>query len=616
MEDSLQRISDLLQGGTMIDFNMMTDHLNNILGEMCQLIEDQQRQISDLKQEQNKYAMKEQVNELTESSGKSFAEIHEKIDAKTKEIQEQIQGIENRITDTNTQLSTQIELGFTESKKENEANSKLIKDDLIVINQQLKNLHKKNLKYDDSFKNIATDLDGIHAVLSKDKDKYIELIAQRVATLEQSTEQMVEKEKQDINAINELHNSLKKQTDLLAEDAKNEIHYIGVQIDELKASFNSTTDLTFGEGDINPDALIRAIQRDTRRIDSFNEMITAVKDEHNDLRDLFTNVSDGFHQIQVQILNFAEDHNRTTKKINTRINEGVEKSNEIVKEIVKFEKNLQDFVDIDSNTIQHISDTFTQLFSFISKASNRPAPLIKSMDDIILDYQKLTDGISYTAAENQLSSADKTHEPDEPFHLNYVQLNTLPAAKEVLIKKPIGSMLSSISKTSVNPSLSSSIEVIPVAPQNQELNHLVVQLQNDVKDVVDTIVSLKSVVLTKLDSKADTEIVERMLEAMRKSVSTVRNTMTTTLNQNTKFITKDDVELMLDARLGSSSGRPLQKKSAFLMLPSSKATCSAVQSTIIQPITKANVSHQAIYGSFAGINPIANAANLLPKKNK
>ena len=59
---SVNRITELLQNHSMIDFNLISDSLSTILKEMCQIITDQSQELESIKKQLPTFAIKEEID--------------------------------------------------------------------------------------------------------------------------------------------------------------------------------------------------------------------------------------------------------------------------------------------------------------------------------------------------------------------------------------------------------------------------------------------------------------------------------------------------------------------------------------------------------------------------
>lgn len=551
---SYSRINELLKGGSMIDYNLISDSLNEILVEMCTIIANQGDEIENLKVELSKKIKKDDLNEEFKNQEAIINEIKTGLQDTNAIFQEKYQNQTEAMRISGESTQAQIEDLKQVITKEMDAKFKEIHGEVFISAQQIKELNNQNVKQQGLIDKNITAIQKINDVLEQGKDKSIETIAASLNDLEKRFVDETEAEKKKNETINFNHEKLVKQFEKYKKDSTDEFHFLQVEVKEVRRLVVDAPSIDV-DGVTDTEALVRAIQRDSRRIDNFNETIVAVKEEHSTLRCLFSELVRGFQKFQLNVVDFVENQNQVKKELAQRCEDNALKCDQIQKNTYVNAQNIYNVLDATLNSMNLISGTFAMMHGFLSKITSRPVPPLQSYDDTLLEFQRLSDIISSQNEHNDdllKNEAKMARSQDNlrNFKFPYIAINDIPvdekAQSTALMMATDDNEIADESRKKKQPVAHITPATSTAGGVDLELRHDFTEMKVKVESAITTIDNLKNTIDSKIERKADSVAIERMFDKVRVSISKLRDSINTTSRCVVDCIQRTEAETLIE----------------------------------------------------------------------
>ncbi|OHS96062.1 hypothetical protein TRFO_37813 [Tritrichomonas foetus] len=580
---SAQKITELLHNHAMIDYNLISDSLSDILCEMCQLINDQGIEIDILKKEIPKFAIKAEIDEKMKIEKETITSVQtgmtnvsEATKQKFDTIAQTIQLNVNKINSQFVEMKKQIDTDIDDKYKE-------LQGEFYIANQQIKDLTASMQKHKTMIDENAKTIGNIQEFLNKGQDQTLETLSAKITTLSEKVERIDSTHHADKKTNDAYIESIKNDLEKFKEVSSSEFKFLEGDLKELRRLVVDAPSIDL-DGVTDTEALIRAIQRDSRRIDGFNETINGIRDENNEMRSLFTELTNGFQKLQLNVMDFVTEHNRAKKDIIALTQDNSEQCRTLNKNFGTCFSNIQNVLDTTLNGMNLVSNTFVQIFSFLGKITTRPLPMFTAFDDSLLEFQRLSDSIN--AQNERFDEINKNEEKKTP---RIVPNNTfkVPMVTIAQVPEAMASKQSALHKLEFNISTkpaSSNSENTPANNENQfsetnsvtsrnsssrsnhsriannrimntgvdlELRQNVKDLQSKVDESLATVTHLKDTVEAKIERKTDTVAMERMMDKIRVMISKLRDQVNTQNKTIMTCVQRNEAETLIQQVLNT-----------------------------------------------------------------
>lgn len=542
---SVEKITELLQNHTIIDYNLISDSLSSILKEMCQIITDQSQELDSIKKQLPTFAIKEEIEQKiklqTDATTNLQSGLNNLCQITQQKLETVAQTIQLNIDNTNKQITDLKEQIDTETSQKIQD----IQGDFFITSQKIKEIQSNYDKQVTQVEENKCGLQKINDLLNKAQDQSIEVVSAKLEKLTEKVNKMEEEDKNKENSINEIKKDISK----IEKESKTEIELIEKDLKAVRSIVVDTPSIDF-DGIVDTESVVRAIQRDSRRIDSFNETINAIREENRLMKYFFSEMAECLQKIQLNMLDFVSEHNKTKKDIILLNNDNTQRCKALKNNFFNCSSNIQSVLEATLNGMNLVSNTFAQVFTFLGKLTTRPLPLFKDFDDTLIEFQKLSDMISAQNEKNeelnkQEEKRSPRNVPDEIFKISTVQL---PDISELLNRKftAISRFDTPIKKAD------DSVKVVG-SGIDVELRQDVQNMKSKIDESLETVNHLRDTIELKIENKLDSIAMERMMEKIRGMILKLRDQVNSQNKSISNCVPRNEAENLIRHILTTSS---------------------------------------------------------------
>ncbi|EAY02640.1 hypothetical protein TVAG_252910 [Trichomonas vaginalis G3] len=393
---SIVKIEGILEKSKFIDGKIVSDSLSNILTELCQLVSLQGNQIN-----------------ILMASKKDTDTVMSKFVPK-EEYDEQIQKLKETISQMNSQ-QTEINNSFSNNLKEqvheleikmnqmqtnaNDTTAKIEKDaefQTTLFNKLISKQETTTKTLTEEVNSLKSDVEYFTQEIKSLKNSPVKDVLSQMSIIESRLDAIPEK-------FNVLENNFRtsnislvtKVNDFISNMSKFEeqVRHELLDIRRMTVDFPTFTI----DGKLDTPSLIQAVNRDTRRIDSFNEMISGLGNSFNNLVGKFEQLETHFQNMEYSICEFSNTVQNTTTSLQKRTDLNHEHVKKLGKEIKIVYDNLSTFSRQATDGLAHDATVLTKVLSHFEKISNRPVPVIQGYEEFYNDQNDLFNQIGKCA---------------------------------------------------------------------------------------------------------------------------------------------------------------------------------------------------------------------------
>jgi len=573
---SLEKIQSILADPQMIGYQLISSTLGEVLVEMCQIITEQSEQIRHLKSQSEDFAIKkdyEQFKSETNSSlmfvKKQILRNDEKIEDYTKETFEKIDKLDYQVNKKVNETKDNI------VKKYDEEIS-IIKDDFGFAKDQIMVLFSNQGKLKSELIDHSNNVENVKKQLELQKERSIDTLYEKSEKVEKHLNDLDKRFLMKSTELNEKIESGLSSTNDDLKETKRQIGFIKKDTSELRRMIIDVPTFDI-DGKIDFGSIVRSIQRDSRRIDSFNETIISIRDEHNDLRSMMISLLSTLAGINENYGLLVQDYN-TLKPIIVSKSESNRESIDIIStSVFSLSSKVCSITDSIYQGLNHISGVFYSIIPMLSSI-NKSLPSIKPLDNIIISIQKIMDSVNQQNDYSQ-KSISKIQYPNDTTLSNQFQflpiiIPSLSATKHRSLDVNIGKQ----------PIQSGGELFDPQARQDIEV------LKNKFSSLNTLLEELKESVMVRIDRKADSVATERIFEKLRSSISNMKDQIATLSKQISVCVQREDITSILHQSGFQNSEEPVHN-----IRPNTTSSRQAPP-TLNLPQFTAPLAHEAIYG--------------------
>jgi uncharacterized small protein (DUF1192 family) len=588
----MSAITTFLQDNPIINYSLTSDTLTVILSDICQFLVDQTNAIDRVKQDIGQCASK---SELMSLIGEQHTEI-----GKLKEEIEQLKAVNDEteisLTDlvkvTEDRVSKRIQDQNETTIRNTDQKLKDLRGEVFVIHQELKEVNEFTTTNMEAMQPLSDRVHAIERWIEESRQQSLDVLAAKVQTLEMTVADLQTLEgthKREIDAAIEGMKSAWKESSRDWGDAMKQANR---ELKELRRMILDAPTIECENGIADTEAIIRAIQRDSRRLDNFNEIIMSVKQEHNAMRGLFATLNRCVEQIQGNVLEIVKDGNHTKSELVAFSHDTRQKTGEIAQKVTKCSVDIGEAIDATMTGMNLISNTFLQIFSFLGKITTRPLPVFGSFDDSLLEFQRISDASS--ALNEKYEDEKRIRDAAPPRELDLDPAYALPSVEIPAHNIELPRSHAKRRKESDAPR---SPTPAPVGDAqlcvDAELRDTIASLQGK----VDRLRADASVQREVLERKADAVTVDRITEKLRITLQKLRDKQRHIANSLVFCIQRDEAEPLIKHILVSSNaqGETAAGKSHVQCLVCGR-TRSQVTAAQLPNLNSSVTAHDLVYG--------------------
>lgn len=589
---SLTRISEILKEGDMINISLISEDLRTTLLEICDILTLQSEKIASLESD---IASKVTSTDITsyqtelEEKMKSFCQEMEK---ERRDQKERLEEVYSRISKVQDSLEDSFEDTKQKILEDADLREKEVSGNMFILNQQVREINVKILGQQNLISKCQNEINKINKIIDSGKDKSIELLSVRLEAVEgrfqQFNSDFIEQNNQlrkSIDEIKEIYGTLKDESGI-------EFHTINVELKSIRQLIVDTPEVTFESDNIDTGAIIRAVQRDTKRIDAFNETLNRLKDEFVDLKTVFTKLNRTFNDFQTGVQDLVQDHNLVKKELFSKVADSVDASIEITRDVEKLNENLQFSVNSGFSMISEVQSMFLQFVSHVTSLTHKPFPYNYKFNDRVTDLQKQND--DSLAFQERVQQIIRNCESIKQFSSVSVSPFKIPVY-QIQSPSPLSSSLkNSFFLNSEKQHMANGITSIVCQVDNATRNN-VATLQKDVNENSKNVKELKENISTEINKKVDIHTFERYLERLKDSIIKVNKKTNEIKSQLGIYVQYDELENILQIKRSDLLEKFNSHRSCAT--PLSIRNQSVKQSKSVVPKIGGN-AHIVLYGNI------------------
>ena len=633
------RIQELLQVKTIINASIISDQLNAILKELCQIVGDHGTQIEELRGLIQNCTLKSDLEKQNAEAEERFQALKEEVTKAAEDSRQCIEKIEqNGISGVASSDSTET----AEAVKE-------IRGDFYLLNQQLKEMRTQASEHADVMQKMEERIKTLEAALEEEKKKSADRMNSKVSDLEKALSDLKDSEENAKAELREQLNAIRSEATEFQNGYKDDLKCTQHELSELRKMATESPDLEFGDV-VDTKVLVRAVERNARRLDSMNETIIAMQNDSDEMRTLFRELCQATHKIQCNIGDFVDDSNGTKVELIRVAEDAANKEGMLHKKSVKCSRDTEELALAVIKGMNLVSTTFSELMSFLGKLSNRPVPLVGSFDSTLLELQRIADGLSSQndkwseelAAEKYLREKDLNL--DVNFKLPWIDIPTLeegePEARQAMERMirdrsliedrntpPSGSRPPPsppvASRPPPSPPVASRAPPSPLVGsrgppspprspaiksrdgetegEDLELRQEVDELREKLEAALAQINALKEEYDAKLDQKADGSVINQKLEKVRGAMTRMRDSNTDMMKKMSQCIQRDEAEGLFQIILRKADNAMKTAGGAHnvecLLCGRPRALCSQLPNLLTD--VQVATAHELVFGQSA-----------------
>ena len=586
---SENRISELLQNKNIIDIDLISDSLSGILKEMIQMLIDQGKEIDFLKNEVPKFANKEELTEKIKADSEDLQKIKENLNNLNEENTKLCDSLSQKIQSNQESFNTQLDEIQKKFNSDSQQKYEELQEELKNANEQIKELQNALKEQKQNIDDNKQNVDRINEVLKKGEDETVVTIAQKLTALTEKVDKMENEyqndQKSNVTNIDEIKNNFETHKD----ESNSEIQSLAKDLEELKRVVYEAPSIDVGEV-TGSEALIREIQRDSRRIDGINETSNHLKEDTSEIADLVREIVDAFKDLQKNIIDFVASHNQNKKEIVQLTQDNAEQIQNLRRSCGACFNNIQSVLESASNSLNVTSDAFAQMHSILSKITDEPLPKLTNFDTIIVELQHLNDSVSAQNDnfENQSRIEDnKTPRklPVETYVFPVIELRTLNQKKKRKYDEE-----KYIKKDDEEESSNNFADL--------ELRQSVKEMQYKIDDSLTTVTHLRDTIDSKIDKKTDTAATEKMIDKLKGMISKLKEQVLTQNRNLMNCVQRNEAETIIHNILHSMNifGETAAGSNHIECLACGRPRSTLAPTTLIPVIPKNQDPHELIYG--------------------
>jgi hypothetical protein len=533
--------------------------------ELCDLVLNQRSAIGSLAKEIPQLASKTEIEERFRQQAAELAEMKDLVGMLRTGIDSRLSGVNSETAGLRDWVTSSIETTKTEIEGKYDAQLQQFQGDYFIIAQQVKELQKVNMGNKKLFSTIREDLNRHNSLFNTLKEQNIEVVLKRVDKLEGDLHRLSENQTRFRDELDQQASLISGRSVEFEADIRNELQCLTVQVAEARRLVIDTPTFEV-EGAISTEALIRAIQRDSRRIDNFNETVLAVKHENDSLRILFSECTRCLDQFQTSMAHFVEEHNAVKRSLVHQIDQSYVHGEDVRRQVRECEHNLADLVEVSAKSANTISSAFLQVYSFLTRLTSRGIPGVISFDEELLEFQRLCDlmlcGGEEKMARDVLSHAlidlqnrDRLIGDEVTEELRALLLGEFKMLKVSIPNHDIADLHGSLFVHNFRPKSRGAAgggdgEMSPL-----ELKRLFGETNRSIEAITGRIDDLERSVQDKLDTKAEYSQIERLVERTRAMRLIANDDLSGVQRRFGSFIRRDEVEGIIRQTVARSPGK-------------------------------------------------------------
>jgi uncharacterized coiled-coil DUF342 family protein len=586
----------------------MSDHLNGVLRTICEALDAQREELRALREEFAAISSRSGQSSLLSEASPIVTEVRELrriVDGLSASVGMDLSSLSREIASKWEGVSPLVESAKRELRAETDRRFEEAQGDHFIISQLVRELQKSKVAQQDTIDGIQHEVEKFNQFITDTPTDSMEGVVLRLERLDQDFRQSVAHHTEVEAKVDGRLGKIEASDQEFANEFHREVANIQSELGEVKHLVVDAPSFDI-DGVVSTDTLIRAIQRNSRRIDTFNETVVAVKDENDALRDMFNEMAGCVQRIQIEMQTFVTEHNVVKAALVTQTDQSFVNSEKVRDTLTACEKVVHDVLNIVTKSMNAVSGTFIQIAQFLNRLTTRQLPVFQSFDDELLDLQKLCDAVSAQVTERERKDVlghalvDKASRSKEvgadltddlrlalrrDFKLAIVDV---PARRTGELRKRSLFLRPGESKEAPAP--------VPEAPKPEY--HVDLEMRNQVVEVTRKLdllgqgfERLRESIAAKVDNKADATQVERILDKVKSMTNASRDEILKLRRKMADFLEKGDLEITVQDILERQGGGERSRA----LLPQGRPAHAGCSTRMIVPDVLCHTPYQQIF---------------------
>ena len=426
---SFEKISTILENKSIIDINLISDSLKSTLEQIIDLIANQETKMKDLEQKLSEKAESTDIQVINAHLNEySMEKINELIEKSQLSYSSKLAALESQIKDTQHQFDQTLDAKFWEKDAEYQKQFNHFDEEIEIINQKsntiLKTFGEMHTKIDNANNEITTIKERVEH-LENESDSTLSSLIEKIQHNIKEFEETVDKNNESLrDEINEMKQSIAK-TNSHNED---EFEKIRGRLIEMNAKLdNDNNELEIDTSQpIDVPSIMRAIQRNSRRIDAMNEIVQKSKQESSENSKFFSGLHSCLNDIGYTVTQLSEDVNDIKTNLPQWIESKVGSANAMSDLVNDLAQRFKDSEEMSSAAFNDLNAAMNHLYShFKTKMPNETSTGV--IDAISVCQRNATDMKHFVKSISQNVSKDsEMNDLFKPKKIPKILIPTLP----------------------------------------------------------------------------------------------------------------------------------------------------------------------------------------------
>jgi hypothetical protein len=606
---SVATIKQILEQGVGIDVLLGEDQLSSILRTVCDLITAHEEDIASLRIAVARTANQTEVMNMISRIDADVKTLQQDLTSECESLHQTRDSFAAETTQRFEQVTNSVTSQKEELRSDFEKRIKECQGDHFLVSEMTKSLHRSVTEMQEGVAGMREE------VIELKKSAQAQMEAEQGAIQFVRHLELLDGEfKAYVTDAREIQKETNRKVTIFSEeaekwrkDAVNKFQSMSEQITELRYLVIDAPSFEL-DGVLSSEAIVRAIQRDSRRIDHFNQLVLSVKEENDRLHDTFNDMSTLLTDFQIAIQTFVIEHNTVKAALINQVDHSYVCSENVRQDVAFCQQSLEEISDVTMKSIGTVSGAFLQLWHILNRMSTRAVPLFESFDDELLQLHRV----------NEVVMAQKEHRLSRPDLLS-----------QALIKSnnrttTIGLDLTDDLRESLIHEFSIRLFEVPIHEKEDgrkrglsqkrengqdgdngdrsrrmtgsmdlEVRQSLGDLHRKIEKLTQSFERMRGDVGAQIETKAETSHVERILEKVRSMVSTSREDLMKIRKKMTDFIERDDLESLVKDMVGNK----VRTDGNVAAVPQPRLGISCYSVKPIIPDLQTQTPHEQLFGS-------------------
>ena len=497
---SFEKINNILENDQMIGVNLISDSLKTALNEMIDMIMNQDKKIKILEQKISEKAAISDVQVINETlENFNTASVQLMIKKSENEIKESLAKNAKLIKETETKLDQAFNEKIWTLSAENKKEFEKISQDFEIQRQRCNNLSSELKSVDEKAITSEQKISKIEEKIIELDEKSDETIVEKLKSLEEFTKSIKENVDSNNSAITNEANEINQKIERTNSENRKLIAKIDDKLIEFNARLMESESLTSNPSEpLDSSAILRAIQRNSRRIDNLSGIVLKTQKECEQGSQFFSGVHQCLTDIGYVVTMLVTNINTLKNKLHEYLKSQIGNFAEMSKITYELTGRFKESQDVLAESLRDINDTITSI-----QAATK---------------SRLTN-VSTNVVPNAIEYCVKASDELEKILENEPRENLFtdnPLFKEIEVPNiliPVLPTDKSVEKEEIK---------VDARKNEAEIREKLALLTNAFNKEAEDNREFKTKVNGELDKKADTFVVERLVDKIKSMMNTMQ----------------------------------------------------------------------------------------------